>query len=61
MMNLHELTKHFRFLLDIESYSPEERDLIERFLSREYALKECSLSLYSDQSASCSPDHFMII
>ena len=40
MMNLYELTKHFRFLSDLESYSPDEREIIERFLSREYALKE---------------------
>jgi DNA replication protein DnaC len=32
--------KHFRFLSDIESCSPEERQIIERFLSHELALKE---------------------
>jgi len=32
--------KHFRFLSDIESSSPDERQIIERFLSRELALKE---------------------
>jgi len=40
MMTLHELMKHFRFLSDIESFSPEERQIIERFLSQEHALKE---------------------
>ena len=40
MMTLHELMKHFRFLSDIESYSPEERQIIEKLLSQEHALKE---------------------
>ena len=40
MTNLHELWKHFRLLSDLEGYSPEEREFLERFLSREYTLKE---------------------
>jgi DNA replication protein DnaC len=40
MMNLHELWKHFRFLSDLESYSPDEREFLEKFLSQEYALRE---------------------
>ena len=32
--------RHFRFLSDLEGYSPEERAFLERFLSREYALRE---------------------
>jgi DNA replication protein DnaC len=40
MTTLHELWKHFRFLSDLEGYSPEERGFLEKFLSREYALKE---------------------
>jgi DNA replication protein DnaC len=39
-MDLYELWKHFRFLSDIESYSREEREFLERFLPREYTLKE---------------------
>ena len=39
-MDLYDLWKHFRFLSDIESCSREEREFLERFLSREYALKE---------------------
>ena len=40
MMHLYELWKHFRFLSDLESYSPQEREFLETFLSQEYALKE---------------------
>jgi DNA replication protein DnaC len=40
MMTLHELWKHFRFLSDPDSYSPEEQEFLEGFLSREYAHKE---------------------
>jgi DNA replication protein DnaC len=40
MTNLYELTKHFRLLSDLDSYSPQEREFLEKFLSREYALKE---------------------
>ena len=40
MMNLYELMKHFRLLSDLEDYSPEEREFLDKFLSREYALKE---------------------
>jgi DNA replication protein DnaC len=39
-MDLYELMKHFRFLSDLEGCSPEEREFLERFLSREHALKE---------------------
>ena len=40
MTNLHELWKHFRLLSDLEGCAPEEREFLERFLSREYTLKE---------------------
>jgi DNA replication protein DnaC len=40
MMNLYELGKHFRFLSDLESCSPQEREFLERFLNQEYTLKE---------------------
>jgi DNA replication protein DnaC len=40
MMNLYELTKHFRLLSDLESYSLQEREFLEKFLSEEYLLKE---------------------
>jgi DNA replication protein DnaC len=40
MTNLHDLAKHFRLLSDLESYSSQEREFLEKFLSREYALKE---------------------
>jgi DNA replication protein DnaC len=40
MTTLHELGKHFRLLSDLDGYAPEEREFLERFLSREHALKE---------------------
>jgi DNA replication protein DnaC len=40
MMNLHELWKHSRFLSDLEDYSPDEREFLERFCLKEYALRE---------------------
>jgi DNA replication protein DnaC len=40
MTNLHETWKHFRLLSDPDGYSLQEREFLERFLSREYALKE---------------------
>ena len=40
MMDLYELWKHFRFLSDLDGCSPEERGFLEKFLSREHALKE---------------------
>jgi DNA replication protein DnaC len=40
MMTLHELGKHFGLLSDLDGYSPEERQFLEAFLSREYALKD---------------------
>lgn len=40
MTNLHEWWKHFRLLSDPDGYSVQEREFLERFLSREYALKE---------------------
>ncbi len=40
MTNLYEFMKHFRLLSDPEDYSPEEREFLEKFLSREYALRE---------------------
>jgi DNA replication protein DnaC len=40
MTNLYEIWKHFRLLSDPDSYSAQEREFLERFLSREYALKE---------------------
>jgi DNA replication protein DnaC len=40
MMTLQEWRKHFRLLSDPDGYSPEERGFFEKFLSREYALKE---------------------
>lgn len=40
MTNLHDLWKHFRLLADPDGYSAQEQELLERFLSREYALKE---------------------
>jgi DNA replication protein DnaC len=39
-MDLYELWKHFKFLSDLDGYSPEERGFLEKFLSREHALKE---------------------
>jgi DNA replication protein DnaC len=39
-MDLYELWKHFRLLSDIEGYSQDEREFLERFLSREHALRE---------------------
>jgi len=39
-MNLYELWKHFRFLSDLKSCSPEEREFLERSLNREHDLKE---------------------
>ncbi len=39
-MTTYELWKHFRLLSDWEDYSPQEREFLERFLSREHALKE---------------------
>lgn len=39
-MDLSDLWKHFRFLSDPDGCSREEREFLERFLSREYALKE---------------------
>jgi hypothetical protein len=40
MTNLPEWWQYFRFISDPAGYSPEERELLERFLSREYALRE---------------------
>ncbi len=40
MTNLHELWKHFRLLSDPEAYSPEEREFLGTFFSREHDLKE---------------------
>ena len=40
MTHLYDLWRHFRFLSDPESYSPGEREFLERFLSHEYALLE---------------------
>jgi DNA replication protein DnaC len=40
MTTLHELWKHFKLLADLEGYSPEERRLLERFLSQEYTLRD---------------------
>jgi len=40
MTTLHELWKHFRFLSDLDGYAAQEREFLEGFLSREYALKE---------------------
>jgi DNA replication protein DnaC len=40
MTTLHELWKHFRFLSDPDGHTPEERTLLEQFLSQEYMLKE---------------------
>jgi DNA replication protein DnaC len=40
MTTLHEWWKYFRFLSDPNDYTVQERELIERFLSREYTLKE---------------------
>lgn len=40
MTNLHELWKHFRLLSDPDGCSAQEQEFLERFLSREYALKE---------------------
>ena len=39
-MDLYELRKHFRLLSDLEGYSQDEREFLERFLSREHALRE---------------------
>ena len=39
-MDLYELWKHFRFLSDPGGCSPEERAFLEKFLSREHALRE---------------------
>jgi DNA replication protein DnaC len=39
-MDLYELWKHFRLLSDTDGYSPEEREFLGKFLTREYALKE---------------------
>jgi DNA replication protein DnaC len=40
MTNLYEFMKHFRLLSNPEDYSPEEREFLDKFLAREYALKE---------------------
>ncbi len=40
MMNLSELWKHFKLLSPLESFSQEERALLERFLQEEYQLRE---------------------
>lgn len=40
MTDLHELWKHFKFLSDPGEYLKEERELLEKFLSREHSLKE---------------------
>jgi len=39
-MTLHDLWKSYKYLSDPESYSPQEREFLEKFLSGEYDLKE---------------------
>ncbi|MEN6317452.1 MAG: ATP-binding protein [Syntrophaceae bacterium] len=40
MMTLHELWKNYKYLSDLESYSPHEKEFLEKFLSGEHDLKE---------------------
>jgi len=40
MIRLPELWKHFRLLSDLQGFSGEEQEFLEKFLAREYTVKE---------------------